>query len=161
MGSWDEIDELIGGIKMSLTVYTNKKDVPKNLQIIDYNDIYFSSYPLKNDLITGKILQEVDSAKYGGFNYFIGRDEDLGKLNKDCLSTGCKTLLNVYYNKDKCFNVIECGYNVLELLYLVTSGYILWEYPSIFCAEKDKDCDIIYNGKHYNKFNSFVKELEG
>lgn len=45
---------------------------------------------------------------------FYGRTANYGSLRKDYLSSGTKTLLNIISHPDKCFDVCECGGNVLS-----------------------------------------------
>lgn len=81
---------------MSLKVITDKKDINR---VVDYNDIYFNKIRLENNSITTKIMEEIDKAHYSSESTFIGRDKSLGALNKNLLSTGCKTLLNIAYKQ--------------------------------------------------------------
>lgn len=111
---------------MSLNIYTNKADIPSNIDFIDYNDIFFNGELLKNTELTKFILNKIDKAAYNSPTTFIGRDPDLGTIYKEHLSTGCKTLLNIVNNPDKCFDVIECGPNALKLLSFIKDGNILY-----------------------------------
>ena len=52
-------------------------------------------------------------------------------LNIDKLSTGCKTLLNIFYNPDIIFDIRECGENALDLIYALPEGNIYCDYPLI------------------------------
>lgn len=142
---------------MSLHVYTELTGKPTDIQFIDYNDIFFNSVALKDDAITRTILEVIDKAKYNSANTIIGRDPTLGALNKNCLSTGCKTLLNILYNPDKCFDLIECGTNVLELLPIIKNGNVYWRYPIVyFCNYDDVECDIETDNKHFDSFRDFL-----
>lgn len=49
----------------------------------------------------------------------------------DCLSTGCKTVLNVLYEPDKIFCMKECGDNALKLLYALDDDFVYSEYAMI------------------------------
>lgn len=142
---------------MSLKVITDKKDINR---VVDYNDIYFNKIHLENNSITTKIMEEIDKAHYSSESTFIGRDKSLGALNKNLLSTGCKTLLNIAYNPNVCFSVAECGPNALYALSKLDNGIIYWENPVLFLTE-DTKCDIEYKGKHYNKYSDFLSKVMG
>ena len=64
-------------------------------------------------------------------------------------------LLNIANNTDKCFNMAECGQNVLSLLPLITNGNILWEYPVLHYLG-NTECDIKIHNKHFTDFKSFL-----
>lgn len=57
-----------------------------------------------------------------------------------------------------CFDLRECGDNVLELLPLVTVGKVYWDIPFIAYIG-DANCDIIYNNKHYTDFYKFLSTI--
>lgn len=141
---------------MSLNVYTNREDIPKGMQFINYNDKFFLSTSLRNDKFSGMVMKKIDKAEFHSRDTFIGRDKSLGALNKEHLSTGCKTLLNIINNSDKCFDVMECGQNALELLPIITEGNILWINPVLHFIG-DAECDIII---HDNRFTAFRKFLQ-
>lgn len=52
-------------------------------------------------------------------------------LDIDCLSTGCKTILNVLYFPNKVFCMKECGDNALEVLYGLENGAVYSDYAVI------------------------------
>ena len=135
---------------MSLKIYMDESEIPDNVKFVNYNDLFFNGESLRDDKLSERILQSVDQARYSTEMTFIGRYESLGNL-----STGCKTLLNVLYNPDKCFDVIECGANVLSLLPLIKDGNILWKTPTLHYVG-DTDCDIEIRGRHFTKFKDFL-----
>lgn len=141
---------------MCLRIYTDKKAIPNDMKFIDYNDLFFNGESLKSDEVSKKIMREIDQAQYSTENTFIGRDKSLGNLNKEHLSTGCKTLLNIISNQDKCFDVKECGANALSLLPLIKNGNILWETPVLHYVG-NASCDINIHEKHFTDFREFLK----
>lgn len=145
---------------MSLTVYTSHKEVrDKKIKYIRINDIFFNSFTeLTDSKITRIILSTIDKAEHNSKLTFIGRSSDLGALNKNFLSTGSKTLLNIVSHKDICFDVSECGNNALCLLPLIREGYIYWANP-VAAYSGDGDCDILYNGKRYTDFYKFLERF--
>ena len=52
-------------------------------------------------------------------------------MDIDCLSTGCKTVLNILYYPDKVFCIKECGDNALEILYNLDEGSAYSDYAMI------------------------------
>ena len=145
---------------MSLYVYLYKKDVPSGMKVIVNNDQFFQNVQLQNDEITRKLLSAIDKAEYGNENMFLSRNKELGMIYKDYLSTGCKTLLNAYYYPDICFDMLECGRNVKYLMPLLTTGHLLLENPMIYILDDTNvDCDIVYNKKHYVKFDRFIEAI--
>lgn len=145
---------------MSLKVYTNREQIPVGTEYVNYNDKFFQSILLQNTDKTKVILSKIDEAQYNSDLTFIGRDKELGALNKENLSTGCKTLLNILSNPEICFDVVECGPNALELLCLVDNGCILWENPILHLIG-NKTCDIETGGLRFYDFKSFLKCVMG
>lgn len=146
---------------MSLNIYTDRKFVPSDMEIIDISDTYFNVFTnLLDDEFVNTVLREIDKAKYNSELTYISRVPEVGALNKITLSTGTKTLLNIVSHPDMCFNVVECGDNALRLLAKITEGNILWEDPFLIYAEY-KDCDILVNGKNrYTDFTEFLDSFE-
>ena len=145
---------------MSLCIYTSAQDVPGYLgRVINYNDLYFDGQVLEDTILIRKVLAAVDKAEYVSSTMILGRDRDLGALNKSCLGTGCKALLNIILSPSKCFDVIECGVNVLQLLPLITTGHVLWREPAL-PRVIIQDCDIKYKDIVYHNFIDFLDKAE-
>lgn len=136
-----------------LNIYTNRKDI-SNMQIIDLNDIYFIGCTLKDDKFTRLVLSDIDCADYFDENNYTSKRTGVCNLYKNTLSTGAKTLLNIYYHPDICFNVCECGNNVFKLLPLIQEGNILWEYPVSFGNGYTDQCKVFVHGR---EFHSWIK----
>lgn len=144
---------------MSLYIYTRIEDIANGVKLIRNNDSYFKQTMLEDTPLVRKVLREIDKAEYSSPLYFVGRDKNMGALNKSCLSTGCKTLLNIIQNPDICFDVIECGPNALELLPEITNGTILWQVPTLV-FDSSCDCDIVSNNRHFSNFGDFLDAAE-
>ena len=54
---------------MSLKIYTDKKDIPKDMMFINYNDLFFAGETLLNDDISNEIMKSIDKAAYSWFQY--------------------------------------------------------------------------------------------
>lgn len=118
-----------GGILIK--IYKNKKDIPVGMEYIQLNDIYFNEVTC--DLIDDKaadIIREIDASELVGKYKVRSRFGD-DILNIDKISTGCKTVLNVLYNPDKVFWIMDCGDNALQVLYRLESGNVYCETPMI------------------------------
>lgn len=143
---------------MSLRIYVKKSDIPNGIKIVNYNDKFFNLVSLKNDSVTRDILLHIDRARYNSADTFIGRDETLGALNKSCLSTGSKTLLNIAYRADVCFDVIECGQNALRELVKIKEGIVLWECPVLLIHDAE-ECDIVINDRRFLNTMEFAEYI--
>lgn len=144
-------------MNMALNVYLKKEEIPAQLQVINKNDVYFDGYTnLNGSEFEQNVLREIDQAHRVSELTFIGRTTALGALNKSNLSTGSKTLLNIYNNSDICFNVVECGDNALEFLCDLHAGHVLWEMPFINVERDEETCDIMCRGKHFDNICDFL-----
>lgn len=125
-----------------ITIFKNKKDIPDNIEYVELNDIFFNQNTVSRlDERAGTIIEKIDASKLIG-KYRIESKFNGVTLDVDCLSTGCKTVLNVMYFPDKVFCIKECGDNALEVLYGLESGAVYSDYAVIpFNMDKVKACD--------------------
>ena len=145
-----------------LTICRTIAEIPADMRYVKDNDAFFDakSKLLDTDLVR-YIMNQIDGASYVSEIIFCSRNKELGGLNKSCLSTGTKTLLNVINSANVCFDVIECGINVLDLIPKVSlevNGNIFWK-DCYYPFEADCDCDIVYKGKRFNRIFDFMREL--
>lgn len=143
-----------------LKIYRTCDEVPKGTRIVRDNDTYFNYNTLLQDnALTREILFTIDRAKYVSELTVLGRTKELGNLNKQVLSTGTKTILNILSNPSDCFDLSECGDNVLKFLPRVTDGSMIWDVPClVYCGKPD--CNIEYRGKIYKDFYEFLCTVE-
>ena len=145
-----------------LTIYTRRSDVPSTLRFVNNNDVYFAARTkLLNTSVVSTVLSEIDGAVRMSDVTFLGKFEGNLSLNKNFLSTGTKTLLNILQHSDTCFDVLECGDNAKALLGLISlsvaHAYVLWESNIIpYTLDKYISCDIIRNGVHYTDMNTLA-----
>lgn len=140
-----------------LNIYDNREEISNN-KIVDMNDAYFNLHTFLYDSeFTRTVLKTIDQAGYYSEHAFVSRTKGMGNLTKNLLSTGSKTLLNIYYHPDVCFNVCECGYTALSLLPLIGHGSILWEYPATQFRGSVTECSIIFKGNVYHDFIELLK----
>ena len=113
-----------------ITVY-KKKTLPKSLELIKLNDIYFNKFTVSLlDDRAAEIIKKIDHSKMLS-QFTISSRFDGTALNIDRLSTGCKTTLNILYNPDKVFDIRECGDNALDAIYALPQGNVYCDYPLI------------------------------
>ena len=122
-----------------ITIFKNKKDIPQSMEYIELNDIFFNKNTVLNlDERAEKVVEQIDGAKLVS-KYRIESKFNGVTLDVECLSTGCKTVLNVLYFPNKVFCLKECGDNALELLYNLEQGYVYSNYALItFDVDKVK-----------------------
>lgn len=146
---------------MSLHVYTDKKFIPSGIDFINWGDTFFDiNTSLSNDDLVRDILWHIDKAKFNNENSFVSRVPGIGALNKSCLSSGTKTLLNIISHPGICFNIESCGGNALEYVPRLTSGNIYWDLPVLNYAGDEVKCDIVLNGAvHYTDIYTFLDAL--
>ncbi|MBR4515198.1 MAG: DUF4869 domain-containing protein [Lachnospiraceae bacterium] len=142
---------------MSLIIFRNKSEIPDTIDYINSNDLFFNEKTTIPDTPLAKeILKKVDKADYYSELVFTSRTKDLGNLFKNYLSSGTKTLLNIISNPDKCFNLAECGINVLDFIPKIKDGIVLWEHISLFPEDEDESCDIVYKDKQFTNIYEFL-----
>ena len=113
-----------------ITVY-KIKSIPKNLERIELNDVFFNKYTSEHiDDRAKSVINRIDDTELLS-KYQIRSRFDGTSLNIDKLSTGCKTALNILYNPDKVFDIRECGDNALDVIYSFDNGNVCCDYPYI------------------------------
>lgn len=148
---------------MSLHVYRELKDIPSEIQFINSNDLFFDAHTFIQDSdLVREVLNKIENAECSDGKTFIGRTKDFGKLYKEYLSSGTKTLINIIQNPDKCFNLSECGSNALEFLQKISEGHVFAQnlvfYPD---NEDDYKCDIVVKDNHFINIFDFVEFMRG
>lgn len=114
-----------------ITIFKNKKDIPDDKEYIELNDVFFNQNTvLKLDDRANVIVEKIDDSRLIG-KYKIESKFNGVTLDVDCLSTGCKTVLNVLYFPNKVFCLKECGDNALEVLYALEEGAVYSDYAVI------------------------------
>ena len=114
-----------------LTIYKKKEDIPQGAQYVELNDLFFNQHTVMClDGRAKNIIEQIDEAK------ILSRFKIESKFNGvtldiDCLSTGCKTVLNVLYFPEIVFCLKECGDNALELLFCLEHGAVYSDYALI------------------------------
>ena len=113
-----------------ITIY-KKNTIPKNIDIITMNDIYFNKNTVEQLNDDAKhIIELIDNSEM--INKYNIKSKFQGEvINIDKLSTGCKTTLNILYNPDVIFDIRECGENALDVIYSLPKGKVYCDYPLI------------------------------
>ena len=125
-----------------ITIFKNKKDIPDDMHYVELKDVYFNQNTVSVlDDRAGAIVEKIDASRLIG-KYKIESKFNGVTLDIDCLSTGCKTVLNVLYFPEKVFCLKECGDNALEVLYSLEAGTVYSNYAIIpFDMDKVKVSD--------------------
>ena len=119
-----------------ITIFKNKNDIPGDMDYIELNDVFFNQNPASRlDSMASAIIEKIDDSrlvdKYKIESKFNGVVVDI-----DCLSTGCKTILNVLYFPNKVFCMKECGDNALEVLYGLDYAVIPFDMKEVRVFDK-------------------------
>lgn len=120
-----------------ITIFKNKNDIPSDMDYVELNDVFFNQNTVsKLDDRANAIVEKIDASKLIG-KYKIESKFNGVALDIDCLSTGCKTVLNVLYFPEKAFCLKECGDNALEVLYELDAGAVYSDYAIMPFDMKD------------------------
>ena len=120
-----------------ITIYKNKKDIPSNMDYVELNDVFFNQNTVsKLDVRASAIVEKIDESKLIG-KYKIESKFNGVTLDVDCLSTGCKTVLNIMYFPNKVFCLKECGDNAIGAVYCLEDGAVYSDY-AIMPFDMDK-----------------------
>ena len=114
-----------------ITIFKNKRDIPGDMGYVELNDIFFNQNTVSRlDDRASSIVKKIEASKLIG-KYKMESKFNGVTLDIDCLSTGCKTVLNVLYSPDKVFCIKECGDNALDVLYGLDAGAVYSDYALI------------------------------
>lgn len=114
-----------------ITIYKDKKDIPRNMEYIELNDVFFNQNTASVlDERAEKIIEDIDGSEQVGKYKIRSRFDDI-ILDIDKLSAGCKTVLNILYNPDKVFCLKKCGNNALEVVYGLDYGNVYSDYAML------------------------------
>ena len=99
----------------------------KSENLVKFNDAWFDRHlkGLKVDANIKYFMKKIDESTYIKEHKMYSRFDKELCVSMEQLSTGCKTLINVYIFNDKIFDVIECGDNVIDEIFRLKQGNIL------------------------------------
>ena len=146
-----------------IEIFTSKTQIPSDLEVIIDNDAFFRmSGRIYDNHFVRNLLSSIDGAGYISTNMFKSRFYPHAATPRKFLSMGTKTLLNIMGYSDKCFTLVECGNNVLQLLpelSRIVEGYVLWEnwYISL---DEDWECAFKYQDQIFSSALSFINYLK-
>lgn len=141
---------------MSLQIFRDIKDIQCPFE--RSNDLYFRSAFLYRDDFICEILDTVDQCDYVSDSVVFSRRLNC-QIPIGLLSTGCKTLLNIYMHSNICFSVEECGMNAIMMLRKFRDGKVYYKFPvfAVEDLEKDNQCDILFEGNHFIKLTDLMQ----
>lgn len=125
---------------MSLRLMFHPERAAEKLSIIRDNDSFFMTTTInKLDETLDGLTKHAENAVYVDEAYYENADGI--RMPWHTLSIGSKTVLNVFYNPELCFDQIECNSDACANLKNLTKGCIT---PG-FIVDKDGDdkCDVI------------------
>lgn len=134
-------------------------DIPENIKVVKSNDAFFNvNTIIDNSELSQKVLANIDKAKRVSDVSFYGRSKEFGALDKSCLSTGTKTLLNVIQYPNICFSMVEMGMNAIAMLPLIKEGNLYTDNKVLLLnlSFDNDNCNICYRGKVFTKFSEFI-----
>lgn len=140
-----------------LNYYTDKKYVPKDMDVVSRNNAYFGITNISDTEEVKRVLKEIENAEYISAALY---KSDLvgGAVSVQHLSTGCKTALNVLSSPEKCFNLISCGDNAIRSILKMRNGNVLCEAPPIVFGTEE--CSTVVNREHIcNNLKEFKEVL--
>ena len=138
-----------------LKLYLGEID-KNNKNYCEYNDAWFdrNTDKIKFESIVLDIIKKIDNVDYAGNKRVFSKFLKDTAISVEELSTGCKTVINVYSFPNKIFTAVECGDNALQVLFNLKRGNIYLPYfvlPMAFINEieviSDGFSQIIHNNK--------------
>lgn len=141
-----------------LRLYSCLENIPENVPYVRDNVEFFQevTYDKLDERVNG-LLTNTDGDTYLDSERFTDKWE-VGVSWLD-LSTGDKTILNIFYNPDHCFDTLECGKNALTDLKNLTTGgatpNLIWNLDGV-----DK-CDVVVNDDESNRFLTYEEWENG
>jgi hypothetical protein len=103
-----------------LNVYTSMDKVINMKNFVECNDAFFWMITI-NEAFTEydyKVIEKIDHArliKTKG-KKIANFETPFGVVDASKLSTGCKTLINMVHHPENVYNLMECGWNVQEMM---------------------------------------------
>lgn len=89
--------------------------------LVFHNDAWFNlncqSKINFKDKICVRLMQQIDNVQY--IEGCICKTREGNQFTVDNLSTGCKTILSILSCPDLCFNISECGSNVIDYIFKI------------------------------------------
>lgn len=127
---------------MALHLYVGENNLPTDKEFILDNENFFEFSGVTDCAFSRRIIQELEEGTFIDTIFF--RDRFGGQLYINCLSTGAKTLFNIYNNQDKIFYGGEMGDNALALLGELNEGNVYFNE-----SRKDDILDITFSSNVY------------
>ncbi|MDO4302213.1 MAG: hypothetical protein Q4D26_12625 [Clostridia bacterium] len=136
---------------MSLRLFSDICYVPKDMKVVFDNEDYFMRYtvPKLDERING-ILKHTDGAEY--IDKMSFKDKFGYRVPWVGLSTGGKTILNIYCNPDVCFDTLECSLNALADLKNLRQGCAMPDVLRDF--DGDDSIDVIIDDNEDYRYTS-------
>ena len=125
-----------------LKIYVGAENKP--VDCIDDVDLAFNGVKLKDDSFTKDVLQGLEQAEL--IDAYTFKDRFNRGLYVNCLSTGCKILLESYYYPNRVYSGNEMGYNCIPFLLKMTEGQLYFEQFNYKLPNLPVGFEIMING---------------
>lgn len=141
-----------------LHLYNDKQDIPEGIEYVRDNVQFFMdvTYNKLDERVNG-LLKNTDGAVYLNPEQFT--DKWGNTVSWLDLSTGGKTVLNIFYNENYCFDTLECGRNALTDLKNLRQGRA---FPDYICnLDGIDECDVIvddWDDYHYTSYERWKND---
>lgn len=122
-----------------LEIYVGKEYEKDSVMI---NDYFFNRYTFEKVQKDATLFKVAESL-------MTKWSKETGYLGLHCLSTGCKTVLNVLAFSDRIFSIVECGENALSEVFKIKTGKIQCSYKLLPFEDITNDYRVFYNGVSY------------
>lgn len=105
--------------------------VPTDMEYVKDNERYFREVTYsKVETNALPFISKLDKGtELVGFRYIDRQGRPSSIMD---LSTGCKTLLNIFYNPSVCFDLIECGPNAAGYALSLEEGHVYYGACTLF-----------------------------
>lgn len=143
-----------------IRLYTDSDMIQNNPKYVLDNEAFFGRYDTVWDEFSKSIINIIDGGMF--CDEFTFYDRYNVRLYNAYLSTGTKTLLNIYSYPEHVFDFRECGDNCIELFLKRMVGAIYvpnLEDNQVYYLSGRNDCRIFLNNLECVDFMEVVEKL--
>ncbi len=150
-----------------LGLYLREDDTPNGFEVITDVERAFLRVKLTGSFLERLFIKNIEQGEYKDSLSFIDRFGD--KLDRSCLSTGCKAAIVVTHNPTKLVDLRECGMNAINsIVSNCTEGNILTHYDGINMLGSEDlggwntndKIDVMFNGVHFTSARNLQEYME-
>ena len=143
-----------------LQVYTEYRDGYVISNDIEFNTNTYRKMINDESKRYKKIISQVEGVEFCSDDKIISKFTGQ-PLSLMCISTGCKTILNIMYNPDKVISTVECGSNYSKYIYKLSGKIYMPNFLSSLHESEIGKIDIqLHNDGRVEMFDN-IHDLEG